>query len=457
MLGVLCLLAPSIGADASLLSGAAQDAHFDMGAFVEGQLRGILSQASDCGALRITGNGATMHAEFDEVTSSVVVAGASPTPTNQTTRQDEYATVDVAIVGTRDCRIVALPIEAQASARFETKSLALAQSGQLEIIARANSQRAASVLQETASMMAESSQPVKVTGHVRLIVYGANITIVSPSGTQHFETGSFQTPVVAGVGNVYSTTQREAYLDFEGAILVLADLASPAVNLDDGVITMDEGYGELREVRLDDARIAGTAIVNAPFTIGLTGTSSGMSFQVLDAKGASLDGQAFQLDRPAAWPAVSPTGLIVVAAVIFVVVAFVIRQRRRIRGFLDRQAYAAAASAARPIAWIPIVGRAARVALATSLVRLGRLQEAEQALRSREAWRSMEPTRSYLMAHIRAIQGDSRAATNHLIDCLSLNPGFVPEARADPALREIIDDALRGAKARRVQILEGYT
>jgi hypothetical protein len=445
---------PQLSVDASRV-----DLHGSSGSTVA--LAGAVFAKEGCGGLAVTGTAAHVHLEVDRAHIDAVVAGTVPSET----KHDPSLLLDAddatfTLSATQaDCRILAWAdpgMAATLTVPVGALSLQAAPSIPTSHAARASAVRPDTQIGGPDLLASVGSSGVaRMDGSLRLAVWGATLGIEAGSRSFHGTLGYNATPIWPGVDGVDRVNETEGYLLLTGARL--AWTLPPQATLLASAATLDapDGRVDLHDATLvagDGARVSSPLVsLDAPH--GALHVSGSRLRGALDADTPLAEaGQplspATTLAAPGAsakalWPALA--GLTVLA----------LGARRlalhRMRRALDAGQHAKAARLAR-LHWPS--NAESRVVRTVCLLRLGDLDAAGRALRGRR-WRTQRATWSFLTARLEASRGNATAARHHLADCLLLAPAFVADARADQALRGIVEAALGRVQDRR-SAREGY-
>ncbi|MEA3191184.1 MAG: hypothetical protein QOD77_1766 [Thermoplasmata archaeon] len=453
---LLLLLSPSVHAGVAV-TGTATRVEVAGHADLAGPLRAWSHQEQACGSVRLVGTAASAHVEVDRSQVAYSAVGVAPLDADVTTEPSDLRDVRVLVNGTKDCRLVLIPL-APRSAEAQLAGLAVeaATAGTTTFKPHASTVRPQTTYEARGALAALGGREWSVRGDFRLVVWGADATFASANGTVTAETGQHSTPTVAPGVPVMENVQVEAYADLRGAELTLVLANATTALLEDASLAMAAGSVSLHSARLvvaGEAVAPATVVLRAPLAGALRAQSAAVRLELGDV--AAIEGAGLEAADGPGLGALWPWWLAGLAVVALAATAYR-HQRVLLRRRMDARDYPQAAATASRLAWLPWAGRDARVAEAVALLRSGQLARAERRLGPARRWARRRDTRDYLLAHLRSLQGRRGEALESLANCIAVSPGYARDAAADPALRGLVAEALRKAETRRAALVEGY-
>ncbi|HUR64030.1 MAG TPA: hypothetical protein VM241_06070 [Candidatus Thermoplasmatota archaeon] len=420
-------------------------------AILEASLRGYAADGSACGPGRIVGTAAQAHLEND---TNEFALGISPVGTPSHSASD-HAGAAVTIELRDLCRVILLPIAGGTTVRGAATHLAPRDGPPTDHAPRGSTTRPPLRLDPTLSLDARLDGAFRLEGDVRLALWEADVTVQGADGATTIHAGKHSDRPPAPLPDVAAgrMTQTEAYLDLYGANLTAVGLG-PSLLLNFAALRADDGFLLLDQAAL---QVAGKAVAGGQVRLGapaaLEARRDASKLHVQVGHAATLDVDGNRVTQPGGGASAGTLGVLLVGLAggsLLLGTWGVKRATRRLAG-TDR--YARTVAMARWVAWLPLLGRHERVILVVALLKLERYPEAEQALARKRRWHAILPTWDFLMAHLRARTGDRAGAVRHLTACISIDPSYATDARADPALRPIVDEARHLAHGSRP---EGY-
>jgi hypothetical protein len=415
---------------------------------LEASLRALALDGAGCAPATLAGTAARARLDND-TTETMTVATQQTLPPTMRHASSNFTAATVSAHLLDGCRLLAVPIGAGASLASLAGRLAPADGGPVEYAPRGTADRGPTRIDPTLAIAADASGPVRITGDIRLVLWTADVTVQDNRSSVTVRAGVHGDPVAGPVPPEAVSLhgrQTEAYLDLYGADLTLGAAGAPLL-LNAATLAASQG-----SLRLDEAALAvagrpvsgGQVHAQAPATLDATRSGPGLDVQVRDAGGLDVDGQAVRVGGGALRGTLAWWLLAGVAVAVATAVALAKGAARRLAA---TERYGRTASVAATVAWLPLLGRHERVIQVVALLKLGRFADAERALAHPVRWRALRPTWEFLMAHLRAQAGRRAEAVGHLAACLVANSSFGADARADPVLRPLVDEARERAKA----------
>jgi hypothetical protein len=402
-------------------------------------LAGAAFQEKGCAGFTITGTAAHVHLEVDTAYNNLtVVVSVTPKPTTRTFDFQD-AVITLSDPG-EECRVLSWMDAGMAASMAlpgGAVSLQPAPPDPTSYQPHTSGTRAKPTLGGPDLLLATADPGLaQVGGSLRLYAWDATLDVRSQNQTFHAALGTQESPFVPAVPSPYlvgTAVEQEAFLWLTDAHLVWTLPSGAQVLAAQARIDAPAGTAELHEALLPGHAPVPLLTIEAPRGVlhagggHLVGDFDAISTVTADGKAVSVAGA-----RPPLWP-LWACGVVLVSAV----------GGRRwalhgMRKAIDEDACERAARLALAV-W-PATAES-RVARVVCLLRLGRLDAADRALRPRR-WRSLQATRSFLQARLEATRGDAAAARRHLVECFLLAPAFVADARADLALHGIVEAAL---------------
>jgi hypothetical protein len=452
------LLAPSAAAGSVLAVNADQ---VDVqGGTARAALASATIEKDACAGLTITGTVEHLHLEMDHSHADYAVLDKASSPLNPVSEPPLDADNAVVTISnpTAGCRIHAwLDAGMAATVAFPEGPTHLepapAVAGSYH--SHTNSKRTWSA-GGGPDLLAVGGGPglTQLEGNLRLAIWEATLDVRAGNVSYHAILGEQQSPAqpLPGVGMpdvaktfVVAVDVREAFTWFRGAHLSWTFPQGATVVTSSAHVEAPRGAAQLHN---DVLPSSGTVpLLTVPAPRGDLHASGTRVLGSLEANAASAPGgQAVAAAGPRlpAWPLWAGAMLLLSAAG---------GRRLALEGMrraIDADDCERAARLALAV-W-PATPES-RVARVVCLLRLGRLDAAERALRP-QRWRAQQATRSFLQARLEASRGEAAAARRHLAACFLLSPAFVADARADLALHGFVEGALGAGRGQDPR--EGY-
>lgn len=450
----LLLLAPATSA--AIIQGSVSSVEFTDGAAGHGPFRGAAVNGGQCGSVHVEGRVASGTMVVEEAYSELTVGGVTVAPTNQTNRTEELTQTSVSLTPRTGCSLHVVALNGDARISRGLRGLEPAGTVKEAHSPHASTTRPDQVLDASQSIHAAGAMTVVLQGQFRIAAWETEIRVTNGTDEYVVDTGNQEEEVLALGVPARRGYEREAFIDLHDATLNISGLSS--IYLDDIGFSIRTGRTILEEPRLevDDAFFAGRrAELVSPATAMARPHEGGIVLEVERAAGLSVDGQAVRVaDSPswALWPALA-------AAAIAIVLLGIESRRRAARSetLVGRGEYRRAARMAATVSWLPLIGRPARIAQAVSLLRMDAFDQARDILTPARPWRSMQATWHYLWAHLSAATGDPQGARDSLAECLAMSPGYLPEAKSNPILEPVFEEAWEAVRRARTGHPEGYS
>lgn len=368
--------------------------------------------------------------------------GASVVPANETTSSWVLADLQFALAGADElARLAVWPLAPGSASLVGTGSFQATLSDGRPVIldAWASASRPDEQVPMAGLGLAPGG-PVELRGDLRLRLSGITLAGTSDGGAEaasldtrrQDEAQAGSAPLVARRSIVH-----EAFVDLHGAVLRLPaqHFAVGGLDAEAPVLRFEGATGPLFGAHADADAVAATGRLHLHAEPAEGGMVAGVSGRVASLQVGSAAVEVRQGPGDAwAWP------LLAVAALL--AGAYLVAGRSLVHA-LDRALGAGRYGAAlRMAAWLrlyPWMRQDATLAAALSLMEVGRPAEAQRRLEARAAWSAgRRVTRDFLLARAAARLGDPSATLRHLAASLLADPALLAQARADPALAQVV-------------------
>lgn len=408
---------------------------------VDGQLAGFAYESQSPEFTEAVLTAGSIRATIDNYSVGVRVAGAGVTPATSSRSFVNLTDASGVLTASPGVRILVVPKETRVQYSAAESTASYADTG-VQFEPRASFERPAFGFPAPHAVSLAGSGQVHITGSFQLVLWNVDFA----TATTRIETGPVDRPLAPG-NLAYATDDLEAYMDIAQGSL--------SMTLGPGATTLVEsGNATAQEFRMTGAtgvlQFGENSVRLASQTVE---TADGAHVRLAiedDSLQATLTGRPDELrvDTRAIAPNnglalpwwFSPLAAILIYALYRLTAAL---GKRGMESAMEHRDYVRALGRARVFAWFPTVREDAIVVQGVSLIQLDHPGKAERVLLGRRPLHRLSAGRSYLLARIAAQRGDSGLAAQYLTECLSKSPGYVAEARADPHLRGIVNQAMR--------------